>query len=526
MSIPTHPKLRSKWWRLQHLYKIVDKNADLTRFILNPSQLRIREAILPSLKAGLPLRHYDLKCRQSGVSTFWLLYYLDEAIFHPNTFVGIQAQEQQTLDFLWEVVRRAHETMPNSLRPELRKDNAKTLSIAKTNSRVVVSLRVLSTTLHKLHISEYPLCNPDDIKQTIAACPPNADITLEGVPAGVNHAHSKWLEVKQPDSDYTHTFHPWFLQREYRDIVVEPLEFSPEEQRIVALAETKYGAKLDGGQILFRRRMRRELGSQFQEQYAEDDDTCFMESGLHFFDNPKVTRLLQEAIAHNRSHPPVFRTPEIDQWETPQDRHLYAAGADVAEGGVAGDWSVLTIFCTTCRQQAFRYRARVNVDKFAEICDSWGRKFNNAKLAVERNNHGHAVLLWLSKKLHYPNLYTEEKQRLISTAKKSTYIDTKYGWETDSQSRPIMLQSIKLAIEGKFDDGIETFETEFKVFDELFLREALTFNHVDSKRYEAAQGYHDDLVMSWAIAYQVYVQVKARVYSDDFGIKVGVPRET
>ena len=456
------------------------------------------------------------------------MFYLDDAIFHKNTFVGILAQCQETLDRLWEVVRRAYESMPNNLRPRLRKDNAKTLAFEGSDSRLTVSLRILSTTIHRLHVSEYPLCDPEEVGHTLAACPPTAHITLEGVAYGMNHAYNKWIEVKQAGSGWTHTFHPWFLQAEYKEEVppgFSAVDRTAEESRLCSEAQRCYGIALSDAQILHRRRMRNELKLQFPELYAEDDVSCFLQSGGMFFNGRKIQRLMTEAREYHKQHPPILKTEDFVQWEKPEEGCLYAAGADVAEGGPNGDYSVLAILNVTKQRQAFRYRARVGYDQFYRECDKWGRLYNRALLAPERNNHGHAVILGLRERCHYPNLYADHKARLLAPLGGGVKTVT-YGWETTAETRLLMLDQLRSALEGKFEDDDNHFNPEFAVKDVDFLSECLTFRQSSGNKYEAAPGEHDDTIFAWAIAYQMYLRLKGRESRDNFGIFVGGPRET
>jgi len=54
-------------------------------------------------------------------------------------------------------------------------------------------------------------------------------------------------------------------------------------------------------------------------------------------------------------------------------------------------------------------------------------------VAVERNNHGHAVILELNESPELPNLYVHK--------------DDKLGWLTDRISRPLMIDGFIDAVE-------------------------------------------------------------------------------
>ena len=505
--------LNDPLWRVQNLYLIRSKDRTLQRLKFNNVQNRIVGVISDRLSKGLPIRHYDLKFRQGGISTFWVLFYLDNTIFTPNTISVIQSVTQESNKHIWDIARLAYETMPTALRPRSNQDSATTLAFDETKSKIMVTLKVLSTTLHNLHLSEYPLCDSKDIEQTLAAVPPGANVTLEGVSNGMNHAYDKW----QGTDNYTRLFHPWFLQEEYRIESLNPVKWTEDELKLKSYAMREYQAELTDDQILFRRDKQNDLKQLFDQEMAESPETCFISSGNAYFNNKKIKILKEEAKEHQRLYPPKRSGDwhEVndmgtgwEMWEEPALHHIYAAGADVAEG-VDGDYSVLSIFCVTCRKQAFRYRARVNVSHFYKVCDEWGRKYNNALLAPEMNNHGHAIILGLREDCRYPNLFYHESNRIPPITGKHTEAPRKFGWDTKEDSKKTMLDQIQYALEGEFLADESNFEPAFTVLDTWFLSECFTFINNEGK-LEAASGKHDDLVMAWAIAYQMFRRLGSR----------------
>ena len=73
----------------------------------------------------------------------------------------------------------------------------------------------------------------------------------------------------------------------------------------------------------------------------------------------------------------------------------------------------------------------------------------------------------------------------------------KYGWSTDSASRPKMLEELKNAIDQRL----------IAIYDEFLINEMFSFvvNKTNSSwKAQAEQNAHDDLVMALAIAWQLY----------------------
>jgi hypothetical protein len=157
------------------------------------------------------------------------------------------------------------------------------------------------------------------------------------------------------------------------------------------------------------------------------------------------------------------------------------------------------------------------VDTFAGVCDRWGRVFNNALLAVERNNHGHAVnaLLYQETRVsqdgrtygRYPNLYKEVTQFAAGSVIGQKFPKEKLGWLTNKDSRPMILDGLKFALEGDSEDDEENFVPEIEALDPWLFKEALTFEEVDGK-FQAVAGEKDDDVLASAIAFQMYARLK------------------
>lgn len=180
-----------------------------------------------------------------------------------------------------------------------------------------------------------------------------------------------------------------------------------------------------------------------------------------------------------QSGSPVFNSEYLSikaQPKEPNRNHRYVIGADTSDGDINSDYSVASIIDLDTMEQVKEVRLRATPDKFAQILDNLGRQYNNAVVGVERNNMGGTVLLRL-KDLSYPNIYK--------------YKDGKDGWLTSSTSKPIMI-----------DDLEEALRTEqLKICSPILLTELQTFQHLGGGKMGAPSSYHDDTVMSLAIAY-------------------------
>jgi hypothetical protein len=136
-------------WRLNNLYRIVDKAGRPTIFRMNWAQ--------ESLFDGMHFMNVILKARQLGFSTFIQVFMLDRAIFASNIRCGTIAHTLDDAKTIFrDKVRYPYDHLPAALREAVPivNDNASELLLGNNSSiRVGTSLR--SGTLQYLHVSEY-----------------------------------------------------------------------------------------------------------------------------------------------------------------------------------------------------------------------------------------------------------------------------------------------------------------------------------------------------------------------------------
>lgn len=499
-QIQVQSKIESKWWRLTNLYKIRTKNREVAKFKPNDLQKKI----LLDVYGQKPIKHYTIKTRQVGLSTLWLLYWLDDTIFNHGTITGVLAHKWESLASLWSILRIALNNMPSSLKPKL-KDDSKTKMSFTNNSEIFVSLSIRSTAVHNLHISEWCFCDNDAIWASLGACSKLTNITGESTGNGMgNDGYMTWMDAKEGKNEYKTRFIPWYDHAEYSipvDPAMRPFVPDPRERSF----------NLSQSQINFRRTKLAQLKTSFFIEYPETEEDAFSQSGAMFFNSKKIVSLVRDARAMDNESPPLEQGDYWTIWERPQQGHRYAMGADTSEG-LDQDFSAFKILCLDCRQEAMAYRGHVGIDTFYRDLDKYGRMYNNALLGVERNNHGHAVLLGLVENCHYPHLYKEVREQPIVQNISKPRPEPKYGWQTTNISKPLMLDHLKLAIEGESEEDENTFQPDYVVRDIQFLSECLTIER-DGVKLGAAAGKHDDTVIAAAIAYQMYLRLKSKLSS-------------
>jgi hypothetical protein len=87
--------------------------------------------------------------------------------------------------------------------------------------------------------------------------------------------------------------------------------------------------------------------------------------------------------------------PGLIVYAAPITGRKYVIGADPAEGNPTSDDSALTVLDVQTGKEVAMLAGKLEPSTFASYAYSVARFFNQAAILCERNNHGHAVLLWL-----------------------------------------------------------------------------------------------------------------------------------
>jgi hypothetical protein len=113
--------------------------------------------------------------------------------------------------------------------------------------------------------------------------------------------------------------------------------------------------------------------------------------------------------------------PGLVVWRPPRPGEVFVIGADPAEGNPQSDNSAASVVDLAGAQVA-AWAGRVEPAAFGSQIAAVSAFFNGAPALVERNNHGHAVLLWL---------------REFSAVQALLGLDKKPGWATTGASKPM-----------------------------------------------------------------------------------------
>lgn len=455
--------------RMELFFTVIDKNRQRVPWRENPVQARINAD--PN-----PLKMI-LKPRQVGASTNEILVSFDSVCWVPDFRAGIIADEDDSIKRLFNIVRRTYELMDPRVRPELDRGGGSLYEyrFPAHNSSIFCDLEIRSEPVQRLHVSEAAYAKPDRILESLEAVPKGCPITIESVANGMaNHFYEWWFD-KYPE--YSRHFYPWFFTPEYTlDLPEGGLgELADDEVELINRAWIRWKLRITPGQIAWRRV--KASSDKFRQFYPEDEASAFIASGASVMDQVLLSSLVLEAqrrMPKAEGHVMIYKPYRKDR--------LYVIGADPAEGITDGDGCAASVFDALDYEQVATIHGQWKPERFAELLVELAGHYRISgrpwpMIAVERNNHGHAVLLKLAI-LRYPAIFRAK--------------DDKAGWLSNTVTRPVMIDV--------FIDGVES--RRVTINDPETLREGMTLVDNDGK-IEAGSGKHDDRVVSAAIGIQL-----------------------
>ena len=143
--------LKSRYWRLNNLYWIIDKDGVKVKF-----KMKYVQYIFYTTMWWLNL---ILKSRQHGITTIVCILFLDACLFTPNIRAGIICHKLSAAKNIFRTkVKYAYDHLPETLKGQAQfqtlKDDTQEIVFAN-NSSIYVTASVRSDSIQLLHISEY-----------------------------------------------------------------------------------------------------------------------------------------------------------------------------------------------------------------------------------------------------------------------------------------------------------------------------------------------------------------------------------
>ena len=458
--------LKDKKWRLQNLYKIIDKQGNSVKFVPNDEQSKLIDNYIEKQKQGKLLREYQLKARQVGITTLHCIFYLDEVLFNKNKTAVIIAHERDRLEKIFRIVKYAWETMPPMLKQKAKFENRNELYLEDLNSTIYVDLNIRGGTVNHLHIAE--IAYVKDFEALVTGSFPAAkygDITCESTANGLNHFFSAWNR----EDAWARHFFSWLEHKEYHS--KEPMIGKHEAYL------DKVGASQEQRNWWYQtlQDLQNDVDLMKQE-YPANPEEAFIRSSRSVFGDLSDILILK----------PIREIVEphcvIQVFEEPEENSQYSLGADPAGGYVDGDFNCFYILNTKTRKIALRWHGHEAPDRFGYVIEQWARAYRDAFVGIEVNNHGLTTLTAI--KDSYPNLYQRERRDRLTNEE-----TLELGWQTTGKSKDELIDEIKRNLR---DGDVGAIPIELK-------RELMTFVRKENGSVEAEQGCFDDEILAFGI---------------------------
>lgn len=463
----------------------------LARILL---RVRNRAGDTVPLKANTAQRAYEqrrlqhnivLKARQMGISTWIAGRFFLKTITQPGTLTVEVAHNREAASQIFRIVHRFYEHLPAGLRDGVLRAsrmNKGQIAFPAIDSEYRVESAADTNvgrgmTIQNLHCSEVARWGGDGaatLASLRAALVPAGELVLESTPNGAHGCfYEEWSRATAVGM--AQHFFPWWMEQDYASGCVPEADWTADERSLAG----QHG--LSGEQIGFRRRLHENFREMAPQEYAEDPERCFQSSGNCIFDLHEIDARAKEL------HGPLEkrRNDQLWIWYPPQAGLEYIVGVDPAGGGTDGDYAAAQVIERKSGLQCAELRGHIDPRELAKTVAVLARDYNHGLLVIERNNHGLAVLAYLTATERYPRLYEQRGQA---------------GWLTTAGSRPAMIE--------RLGDGLARSPEIFS--SARLLAECKTFVRHGDGRVSAAAGAHDDCVMAMAMAQMVRMETGPR----------------
>ena len=483
--------------RLQ-LYTIINKDQEAVGFKRNKAQELLEKRKKELKEKYGRVRLIILKGRQMGITTNEAISGLDTAIIKPNQNIGILAQVDKTRDEIFDKVKTAYLRLPEYLelndgkirvKPNTKYSTKKELEFLENHSKIAVITDSRGGTRSKLHISEFAFINDagELLAGTLPSVPKNGDIIIESTANWYGNEFEKLRNkyYKKENNERACIFLGWWLMPEY----TLPLY---EGETIKLPTELQHLNKpMVDGTILTEEQKKRYLNmynSQTNPDYAFQEypstpEEAFLNTG---------TPVFKTSIIKNLITPPYIQDsifPDLYLYREPSKDRQVVFGGDTSSGVNNGDYSCIMVRDRETAELMACYYGLI--DPWEGLCNVIDRLVQLGyfgRIWVEKNNTGYAFYAKAKERERYPLCYVTK-----TVDKTFDRITQDVGRETTAKTRPILMSEYKMAINNGY----------IKEADERLIKEMHTFIYNEKGKEEAQTGYHDDAIMTDAIAWQM-----------------------
>lgn len=455
------------------------------------------------------IRDFILKARREGITTLIAALYFIDTINNANTTSVEIAHDADTSIRVFGMIKRFYDYLPPEKKRPLKYSNRKELVFDDIDSSFFVGTAGnvhfgRSDTINNAHGTEVAFW-PDagelltGLEETV---PPDGNMVLESTANGLgNYYHEEWVSAENQGSQYRPVFFAWF---DFPDYATEPPDdWIPTEEE----SNLQQTHKLTDSQVYWWKLKKKNKKKKMAQEYPSTPEEAFIASGNPYFDRDRLQVILKSLIKDPEFQPIDLDIPDsyplirkyrefIEFYKPPQEKRSYLVGADTAEGlDTTGklDADSADVLDWDTWEQVCHIHGNWDTHTYGLLLAEIGAFYNNALVAVERNNHGHAVLNALIYSAKYPNVYFDEQ---YDEHKKESV--KKPGWPTTPKTKTLSLDTLATAI----------LELGVHIRSRKTVSELMRFVHLPGGKAGGEGNSHDDRVISLAIACVVALTIK------------------
>ena len=400
--------------------------------------------------------------RQSGKSITTALYLIHQILFNPNKIVGILSNKLSLSMEILDKIKKIYVELPLFLQQGIVSWN-KTYIELENGCKVITSATNNDSfrgyTIHILVVDEVAFISnqnwemvEDSIFPSQYALSEHKNILIS-TPNGMNHWYYKVKNAKLGLSGYKYFEVDWKIVPRY----------------------DKYGKLITPEQ--FKEQIVQKFGLQhFLQNYA-----------LEFLGSSK-TLISADALKELSIIEPKSQTDNIIDnlkiYEYPQNGKNYVIACDPNKGGMDNiGIQVLDVTHLPFKQVACS-KLNISYLSLPNKLSSLGSYYHNALIVIE-NNLDNSICDALFYEYEYEYVYKERGKKC-------------YGFRTTKRTKRLILSLMKRFLESK----------NLILVDNWTIQELNTFVDNEKGSYEAQDGFHDDMVMSLALAFAPFIEIQ------------------
>lgn len=397
-----------------------------------------------------------LKARQLGLTWLTLCHLLAEMLFHPSATVLIfSKRDDEAIELLANRLKEIHKHLPSWMQARELVSNDHTWVLGNGSSA-----RAFPTTGGRSYTASHVLMDEADFMPKFGTVMNAVQPTID---AGGQMIIISTVDKEHPNS----TFKSMYVAAREGTTEYYPI-FLPWHARPTRTAQW-YAARVADSLA---------QNSTYDAVYQEYPETEAQALAANTADKRLAPSWLAMAYEARK---PIDVGPAIMGLRIfipPMPGKKYVIGADPAEGNPTSDDSAATVLEVETGEEVASLRGKFEPGAFAAYIDTIGLYYNKASVMVERNNHGHAVLLAL--------LLSKKLRRLIGK-------DGKIGWLNNAPGKVWMYDAVAETLRDNFLGEEPRAILHCKdTWDQL--------GSIEGSTLSAPEGLMDDLADSFALA--------------------------